>query len=356
MVDSKKNILVVGGAGFIGSHVVKALSKNNFHTIVYDNLSTGHRKAVLSGEFVEGDLCDLEKLDAVFKTYNIDAVMNFAGSIIVPESVELPLKYYNNNTVNSLNLLDTTLKNNVKNFIFSSTAAVYGLGEGRALDEGDPVNPINPYGRSKLMTEWMLEDASNANPDFNYIALRYFNVAGADPDGELGQSSKVATHLIKLACLAALGKREELKLFGTDYDTKDGTCVRDYIHIADLAQAHIEALKYLFVKKKSHVLNCGYGEGSSVKEVIKVVKEVSGVNFHVSEVGRRAGDSNYLIANPNQLMKLSGWKPQHNELQKMVKTAYEWEKKLWATEPSKIRPKKWSKQPPIDKKRRPEAD
>lgn len=330
MANSKKNILVVGGAGYIGSHVVKALNKNGFNSIVYDNLSTGHRDAVLMGEFIKGDLSDKLKLDSVFKDYRIDAVMNFAGSIIVPESVELPLKYYNNNTVNSLRLLETTLENNVENFIFSSTAAVYGLGEGRALNESDPVNPINPYGRSKLMTEWMLEDASLANENFNYIALRYFNVAGADSEGELGQSSKVATHLIKLACLAALGKKEELKLFGTDYDTKDGTCVRDYIHITDLAQAHIEALNYLFKNKKSHVLNCGYGEGNSVKEVIKVVKDVTGVNFKVREVDRRAGDSNYLIANPNQLMELSGWKPKHNQLEKMVKTAYEWEKKLWA--------------------------
>ncbi len=325
---TNRNVLVAGGAGYIGSHVAKALKNAGYNPVVYDNLSTGHKEAVKYGELVIGDLSDSAKLDWTFKNYNISAVLNFAGSIIVPESVKEPIKYYENNTVNALNLIKACTRNNIEYFIFSSTAAVYGMGQGRALTEKDTTSPINPYGRSKLMTEWVLEDASKSNENFHHISLRYFNVAGADPDGELGQTSKVSTHLIKLACLAALGKRDKLFLYGTDYDTKDGTCIRDYIHVSDLAMAHVNALDYLIKTKNSQTLNCGYGKGSSVKEVISIVKEVSGIDFEVEAVGRRDGDSDLLVADSSQLKKLTGWKPQYQDLNFIVKSALKWEKKL----------------------------
>ncbi len=327
-METSNNVLVAGGAGYIGSHVCKALKKSGYNPIVYDNLSTGHRESVKYGELVIGDLSDSSKLDWVLTSYHIKAVLNFAGSIIVPESVKEPLKYYENNTSNALNLIKACLRNEVQYFIFSSTAAVYGMGQGRALVEEDRTDPINPYGRSKLMTEWMLEDTSKAHENFHHICLRYFNVAGADPDGELGQCSKVSTHLIKLAALTALGKRDHLSLFGTDYNTEDGTCIRDYIHVSDLAQAHVDALEYLFKTKKSQTLNCGYGKGSSVKEVISVVKEASGTDFIVKEVGRREGDSDLLVANSTKLKELTGWNPKYNDLNLIVSSALSWEKKL----------------------------
>ncbi len=324
----KDKILVTGGAGYIGSHVVKLLTKAGFDFLVLDNLSTGRRESVLGGEFILGDISDSSLLDNIFQKNKISSIIHFAGSIVVPESVREPLKYYKNNTENSRLLLEKCIKYGVENFIFSSTAAVYGEGVHRPILETDITLPINPYGRSKLMFEWMLEDVAQANPKFKYICLRYFNVAGADPDKMIGQCSPVVTHLIKRAVLAALGKMEKLELYGTDYNTPDGTCIRDYIHVMDLSQAHLDALNFLVTKRASNVLNCGYGKGYSVKEVIEEVKRVSGVNFRVDPVGRREGDPPSLVSNPSKIKEILGWKPQFESLTKMVKSALEWEKIL----------------------------
>ncbi|TDJ06034.1 MAG: UDP-glucose 4-epimerase GalE [Deltaproteobacteria bacterium] len=324
----EKNILVVGGAGYIGSHVVKLLGENDYNILILDNLSTGNKEAITYGELIVGELADGNLLDKIFTDYNIEAVMHFAGSIVVPESVEKPLEYYENNTANALFLLQKCREHNILNFIFSSTAAVYGEGLSREVKEDDPVNPINPYGRSKLMVEWMLEDLSNAWNDFNYITLRYFNVAGADPDGKIGQSSPICTHLIKRAALTALGEIDELQIFGTDYDTSDGTCIRDYIHVTDLAQAHLDALAYLVKENKSHVLNCGYGVGHSVKEVVATMKEVSGVDFKSTPAARRAGDPPFLMSNPEKIKNLLSWGPKYDSLKFMVESALNWEKHL----------------------------
>ncbi len=320
-------ILVTGGAGYIGSHVVKCLGENGFDVIVIDNLSTGFEDSILYGKLCKGDLNDRPFVESVFKENEIDGVLHFAGSIVVPESVENPHKYYQNNTENSRALIETCLKFNVKRFIFSSTAAVYGLGNGGGLKETDPTEPINPYGRSKLMTEWMLEDTSKAH-DFNYIALRYFNVAGADLDGKIGQRFPGATHLIKVSLQAACGKRDSMSIFGTDYDTPDGTGVRDYIHVVDLAQAHVDSLNYLLKNEKSHVMNCGYGKGFSVQEVVKACKEVTGVDFKVNIEGRRAGDPGLLISIPERVKGIIGWKPKYDDLGVIVGSAYNWERSL----------------------------
>lgn len=324
----KNKILITGGAGYIGSHVVKLLCKTDYEFLILDNLSTGRRESVLGGEFILGDISDSNLLDSIFKKHKINAVIHFAGSIVVPESVREPLKYYKNNTENSRVLLEKCIQYGVENFIFSSTAAVYGEGVNRPILESDPVNPINPYGRSKLMFEWMLEDTARANPKFKYICLRYFNVAGADPEKKIGQCSPVVTHLIKRAVLASLSKIDKLELFGTDYDTPDGTCIRDYIHVTDLSMAHIDALNYLIQKRTSHILNCGYGKGHSVKEVINEVKKVSGVDFKVVPVDRREGDPPALISNPSKIKEVLGWTPKYDSLNTMVKSAFEWEKIL----------------------------
>lgn len=320
-----KKILVTGGAGYIGSHIVKLLGESGYEIVVYDNLSTGNKEAVLYGKLVQADLADLETLHKTFETEKFDAVMHFAGSIIVPESVEKPLYYYTNNTLNSLNLIKACEKFKVNNFIFSSTAATYGILEGTEATEETPTNPINPYGESKLMTEKMLKDFSSISDDFNYIALRYFNVSGADPDGKIGQAFLGATHLIKVNCEAAVGKRDKTYIFGTDFDTPDGTCLRDYIHVSDLASAHVKALEYLFENKKSQVLNCGYGHGFSVREVVKAVKEVTQKDFPVIETDRRAGDPAVLISNADKAKKLLNWKPKYDDLAFIIKTAFEWE-------------------------------
>ena len=320
-----KRILVTGGAGYIGSHVCKQLGEAGFELVVYDNLSTGNEKAVLFGELVKADLSDLGKLDSVFKQYQFDGVMHFAGSIIVPESVENPLLYYTNNTLNSLNLIKMCKKHNVENFIFSSTAAVYGIPEGSEASEESETNPINPYGQSKLMTEHMLRDTSFASDNFNYVALRYFNVSGADLDGKLGQAFPGATHLIKVNCEAAVGKRDKTYIFGTDFETPDGTGVRDYIHVVDLASAHVDAINYLFKNKKSQVLNCGYGHGFSVKEVIEAVKSVTKVDYEVVESGRRAGDPAKLISRATKIKDTLGWCPKYDDLNLIIKTAFDWE-------------------------------
>lgn len=319
-------ILITGGAGYIGSHVVKALGGLQHDITVYDNLSTGHREAVTYGHLVVGDLADHTKLDELFKNSKFEAVLHFAGSIVVPESVTNPLKYYQNNTVNSHFLISLCAKYGVNKFIFSSTAAVYGMPKDGVCTEESELAPINPYGESKLMTEHMLRDLSNASA-FKYVALRYFNVSGADPEGRIGQSFPQATHLIKVACEAACGKREKLEIFGTDYSTPDGTCVRDYIHVTDLADAHVKALEYLGKGGTSQVLNCGYGHGFSVKEVVALVKKITDVNFTVNESPRRLGDPASLTAKVEKIHKIIGWKPKYDDLNIIIKSAYEWEKK-----------------------------
>lgn len=322
----KKKILVTGGAGYIGSHVVKLLGEAGYEVVVYDNLSTGFREAVLYGELVEANLEDLETLDRTFKAHQFDGVMHFAGSIVVPESVEKPLMYYANNTVNSMNLMKMCIKHGVSRFIFSSTAAVYGILDESMATEETPTKPINPYGESKLMTEKMLRDTAAAYDNFNYVALRYFNVSGADPDGKIGQAFPGATHLIKVNCEAATGKRDKTYIFGTDFDTEDGTGVRDYIHVVDLANAHLKAIEYLFENKQSQVMNCGYGHGYSVREVVKTVKDITGVDYQVVEADRRAGDPAALISQADKIKTILGWTPQFDNLCFIIKTAYEWEK------------------------------
>ncbi len=323
------NILVTGGAGYIGSHVVKLLGDDTDHSItVVDNLSTGRRESVLYGNLIEADLSDFSRMDEIFREGNFDAVIHFAAFIVVPESVRFPVKYYMNNTVNTTNLVNLCLKYNVGKFIFSSTASVYGETETGVVNETTPTAPINPYGMSKLMSERVLIDASYANENFNYAILRYFNVAGADPDGKIGQCFPNATHLIKVACEAALGKRESLSIFGADFPTEDGTGVRDYIHVTDLASAHVEALNYLEKEKESNIFNCGYGNGFSVKQVLAAVKEVSGTDFKIEVTERREGDPAKVVADNGKILSMTGWKPELDDLRFIVKTALEWEKKL----------------------------
>ncbi|MCD6419615.1 MAG: UDP-glucose 4-epimerase GalE [Synergistetes bacterium] len=321
-------VLVTGGAGYIGSYVVKLLGEIGHDIVVYDNLSTGHRWAVLYGELVVADLSDYRTLCDVFSSFKPDAVMHFAASIIVPESVERPLKYYKNNLSNSINLLEMMDKFSVPYMVFSSTAAVYGIPKEVPVREDAPLEAINPYGYSKVAVERILADYSNANKGFRYVSLRYFNVAGADEDARIGQLSPEATHLITRAVKTALGEFDKLEIYGTDYPTKDGTGVRDYIYIGDLAKAHIYALDYLFKGGKSDVFNCGYGHGYSVKEVVEVVKEVTGVDFPVVEADRRPGDPAELIADSTKLKERLGWQPQHDNLSFIVETAWRWEKKL----------------------------
>lgn len=322
---NKLKILVTGGAGYIGSHVVKALGKQGHDLIVYDNLSTGHRQAVTYGELVVGDLNEKDKLDELFRTQKFNAVLHFAGSIVVPESVSEPMKYYQNNTINSHYLISLCEKHNVDKFIFSSTAAVYGMPKTGICEEDSELNPINPYGQSKLMTEHMLRDLAFASK-FRYVALRYFNVSGADADGKIGQSFPQATHLIKVACEVATAKRESMSVFGTDYPTKDGTCIRDYIHVTDLADAHVKALEFLANGGKSQVLNCGYGHGFSVREVLTRVREVTGKDIKVIDSPRRPGDPASLTAKADRIQTVIGWKPKYDDLNLIIKSAYEWEK------------------------------
>lgn len=321
------SILVTGGAGYIGSHVVSLLGAANEDIIIYDNLSTGRKQNILFGKLIEGDLSDLKKLEQVFIDNKIEAVIHFAGSIVVPESVENPTLYYQNNTENSLNLIKLCIKHKTEKFIFSSTAAVYGLPAGGVAAETTATMPINPYGRSKLMTEWMLEDTAFAH-QFSYVALRYFNVAGASKTGKIGQSTPRATHLLKTAAEVVAGKRAGMQIFGTDYDTPDGTCIRDYIHVDDLAQAHLDALKYLRNNKESQVLNCGYGHGFSVKQVLTEVEKYTGMKLPVEMGQRRAGDAVSLISKADKIKTVLGWKPQYDDLAYIVKTAIEWEKML----------------------------
>ena len=320
-------VLVTGGAGYIGSHIVKALGEKGHDILVYDNLSFGHDWAVLFGRLIKGDLADKDFLDSVFRDEHIDAVIHMSALIVVDESVREPLKYYRNNFVNAVNLIETCVKHSVKNFIFSSTAAVYGIPEIVPVTEESPLFPINPYGASKMMVEQALRDVSFAE-DFRYAALRYFNVAGADPLVRTGQARRDATHLITVSLRTALGKRSHLDIFGTDYPTTDGTCIRDYIHVDDLAEAHILALEYLISGGGSRIYNCGYGHGYTVKEVVDKVKEVTKVDFPVRYADRRPGDPPSLIADSTRLKNELGWAPQFDDLGYIIKTAWEWEKKF----------------------------
>lgn len=320
-------LFVTGGAGYIGSHVVKALGEKGHAILVYDNLSTGHEWAVLYGDLVKGDLSDKGLLLKTLEAFKPDAVMHFAAFIQVEESVREPLKYYRNNTANALNLLEAMIASGIRNFVFSSTAAVYGMPSIIPVNEEAPFNPINPYGASKAALEKILKDLSEAK-DFHYIALRYFNVAGADSEGKIGQAYKESTHLITRALKTGKGEFQKLSIFGTDYPTTDGTCIRDYIHVDDLAEAHILALEYLLGNGKSKIFNCGYGNGYSVKEVVETAKRVTRIHFKTEETGRRPGDPPILIADSTRLKKELNWNPQYNDLEYIIKTAWEWEKKL----------------------------
>jgi UDP-glucose 4-epimerase len=326
---TQKSILVTGGAGYIGSHVVKLLGERDEKIIVLDDLSTGNEDAVLYGTLVKGKTGDIELVSKLIQEHDIDTVIHFAAHTIVPESVENPLKYYANNTCSTRNLLQACQDNNIEHFIFSSTAATYGIPEndGKACDENLPTAPINAYGMSKLMSEAMLRDLSFAS-SLKHVILRYFNVAGSDPDGRIGQSTKEATLLIKVAAEVALEKREQLYVFGTDYPTPDGTGVRDYIHVTDLAAAHLSALDYLRNGGDSTLMNCGYGHGFSVKEVIDAVNRVHGKPIKVIEKPRRAGDPPSLIAAVDKIHNTLDWKPQYDNLDTIVETSLNWEKEL----------------------------
>ena len=322
-------VMVTGGAGYIGSHVVLELLARGHEVVVVDNLSTGHRELVPNeADLVVVDVGEGRRIREVLDRSGAEAVMHFAGSIVVPESVENPLLYYQNNTAKSRELMAACVDQGVKRFVFSSTAAVYGEPAISPVSETMTAQPVNPYGRSKLMTEWMLEDLARAEEGFEYVALRYFNVAGADGAGRSGQVVKDATHLIKVAVQTALGMREKLTIFGNDYPTHDGTCVRDYIHVSDLAAIHVEALEYLRAGGKSVALNCGYGRGFSVREVVEMVKKVSGVDFVVEEGERRPGDPAQLVADPRRVREVFGWAPKHQDLEEIVATALAWEERV----------------------------
>ncbi len=324
---SKRGILVTGGAGYIGSHVVKLLGARGEKLTILDNLSTGFREAVLFGEFVEGDTGDAGLVAKLLNQQDIESVIHFAAHTIVPESVENPLKYYGNNTCNTRNLLQCCQQAGVSHFIFSSTAAAYGIPQDTVCSEDTPTAPINPYGTSKLMSEMMLRDLSAASP-LRHVILRYFNVAGSDPEGRIGQSTRNATLLIKVAAEVAVGKREKLLVFGDDYPTPDGTGVRDYIHVSDLADAHIQALDYLRKGGESTLLNCGYGHGFSVREVIDAVNRVNGSPIKIEQHPRRAGDPPALVAAVDKIHRTLDWTPKYDDLEFIVKTSLDWDRKL----------------------------
>jgi len=325
---TKSTVLVTGACGYIGSHVARMLSEQGYKVVVIDNLSTGFKDALIHGETLyQGDVGDAALQERVFTENKITAILHFAAAIRVEESVADPVKYYSNNTVNTLKLLNAAVKYQVPRVIFSSTAATYGQPRKVPVDETAATIPESPYGWSKLMSEQMLRDIAAAHGIKNVI-LRYFNVAGADPLGRLGQRTPEASHLIKVACEVAVGKRQQMQVYGTDYATPDGTCVRDYIHVEDLANAHLLALQHLLGGGESSLLNCGYGHGSSVREVIAAVKKVSGKDFKVLDAPRRAGDVASIVANADKIRQTLHWKPRFDDLETIVKHAFEWEKKL----------------------------
>jgi UDP-glucose 4-epimerase len=319
-----QKVLVTGGAGYIGSHVVRQLGEAGYDIVVYDNCSTGVPKSVLHGQLIIGDLADIDHLYQVFAKHQFSAVLHFAASLVVPESVAYPLDYYANNTRNTLNLLRCCSVMGVNQLIFSSTAAVYGEPQENPVTENTPTLPINPYGRSKLMSELMIRDYALAS-SMRYIILRYFNVAGADPGGRIGQNSANATHLIANVCNAALKRQSELKIFGTDFPTPDGTGIRDYIHVEDLATAHVDSLRYLEQNGESQILNCGYGKGYSVRQVVEQAKAISGVDFPVIELERRPGDPAWVTACADKIRQVLNWQPKHNNLDDIIYSHLAWE-------------------------------
>jgi UDP-glucose 4-epimerase len=328
---SRSSILVTGGAGYIGSHVVLQLRARGEQVVVLDDLSTGFKQAVLDTPLVVGKVGDRDLVMQILRTHAVDTVMHFAAHTIVPESVANPLKYYGNNTCSTRNLLECCVETGVRHFVFSSTAAVYGIPADSMAAETSPTAPINAYGTSKLMSEWMLRDVAASSP-LRYVALRYFNVAGSDSAGRIGQATRKATLLIKVACEAAVGKRQHVSIYGTDYPTSDGTGVRDYIHVEDLATAHLDALSYLQKGGTPQVLNVGYGHGYSVREVLKSVERVAGHSLTIREEPRRAGDPPVLVARADRVRSELGWQPRLDDLDTIVKTSLQWEQRL-AREP-----------------------
>ena len=323
------SILVTGGAGYIGSHMVVELVDAGEQVVVIDNLSTGFRRAVPDrAVFVEGDIGDQSLVESVISEHKVESVIHFAGSVVVPDSVVDPLGYYNDNTVKSRALIESAVVLGVRHFIFSSTAAVYGIPEVNPVSEDAPLNPISPDGASKLMTEGMLRDVSHAHHELGYVVLRYFNVAGADPEGRAGQSTEWATHLIKVASQVALGDRSHLEIYGRDYETADGTCIRDYIHVTDLARAHLQALDYLRTGGQSAVFNCGYGHGTSVLEVIDSVERAIGSKLDARDAARRPGDPPALVAGADRIRQVLGWLPEHDNIDEIVASALRWERRL----------------------------
>jgi UDP-glucose 4-epimerase len=322
-----RSILVTGGAGYIGSHTVQQLTSRGESVVVLDNLSTGFRQSVPDATFVQGDVGNQQLVGALLREHDVRTVVHFAAHTIVPESVSDPLKYYGNNTCQTRNLLASCLEHGVKQFVFSSTAAVYGVPASGLCAEDAAVAPINPYGTSKLMSEWILRDLGAAS-DLRHVVLRYFNVAGSDTTGRIGQSTRKATLLIKVACEASVGKRDNISIFGTDYPTPDGTGVRDYIHVQDLARAHLLALDYLTAGGESQTLNCGYGHGFSVREVLRSVERVSGKPLNILELPRRAGDPPTLVAQCDRIRTVLGWKPELDDLDGIVASSLDWERKL----------------------------
>jgi UDP-glucose 4-epimerase len=331
-LTENKAILVTGGAGYIGSHVARQLGLAQESVVTLDNLSTGFAAAVTTGEFVQGDTGDAALLEQIFNEHDIDTVMHFAAHTVVPESVSDPLKYYRNNTASSRTLLQAAAQHGVRNFVFSSTAAVYGIPADGKASEDSATRPINPYGNSKLMTEWMLRDLAAAGGP-SYVALRYFNVAGCDPSGRIGQSTPKATLLVKVACEAATGRRAGVSIFGTDFATPDGTGLRDYIHVEDLATAHLDALRYLRNGGDSTVLNCGYGHGYSVREVLAAVEQANGEALNITEAARRAGDPPELVAVADRIGDVLGWSPKYDDLDTIVRTSLAWERKIASRDP-----------------------
>jgi len=326
-MPANSTVLVTGGAGYIGSHTVLQLVARGERVVVLDDLSTGFRQAVRDVPLVVGNVGDRKLVDQLLAEHQVDTIIHFAAHVIVPESVSNPLKYYGNNTCSTRALLEAATHADVKHFVFSSTAAVYGMPSAGVASEETPTAPINPYGTSKLMSEWMLRDVSAATP-LRHVALRYFNVAGSDPQGRIGQSTRAATLLIKVACEAAVGKRPYLSVFGTDLPTPDGTGVRDYIHVEDLATAHLNALDYLRAGGSSLVANVGYGHGYSVREVLSSVEKIAGLKLDVREEPRRAGDPPSLIAKCDRVRQLLKWQPKLDNIDTIVRTSLEWEKRL----------------------------